>query len=410
MAATLTALVGGGEVAAAPADSSYSLVNANSGLCLEMPGAGTADGTQLAQAGCDGAADQTWRLTATGGGYTLAAVHSGKCAGIRDGSTSAGKAVEQRSCNGTATQLWTLASVSGDTYQVVNSNGGKCLNVKDSSTAAGAPVQQNSCDSAISKRWTLTAAGSTPPSTTPTPTPTPTPPAGGAPPAWPTAGGSQPVTETIAVSGTYDGGLKRLYGSGPLGSDDQSEDLPALIELEDGAVLQNVILGAPAADGVHCKGACTLKNVWWEDVGEDAATFLGSSASLVRTVDGGGAKLAEDKVFQHNGAGTVIIKNFQVQDFGKLYRACGNCSTQYARHVQLQNVWITTPGDAVVGINSNYGDTARFSGITIYDDADRDIDICTRYQGVTSGEPVKTGSGPDSTHCIYATTDITYVD
>ncbi len=50
-----------------------------------------------------------------------------------------------------------------------------------------------------------------------------------------------------------------------------------------------MIIGAPAADGVHCKGSCTLQNVWWEEVGEDAATVRGSSSSNVYTVSGGGA-------------------------------------------------------------------------------------------------------------------------
>ncbi|WP_413230240.1 pectate lyase [Kitasatospora herbaricolor] len=45
-----------------------------------------------------------------------------------------------------------------------------------------------------------------------------------------------------------------------------------MLEPADGAVLQNVVLGDPAADGVHCNGSCTLKNVWWDNVGEDAAT------------------------------------------------------------------------------------------------------------------------------------------
>lgn len=43
------------------------------------------------------------------------------------------------------------------------------------------------------------------------------------------------------------------------------------------------------------------------------------------TVKGGGAKKADDKVFQHNGAGELKITNFDVSDFGKLYRSCGNC-------------------------------------------------------------------------------------
>ncbi|MGW2840210.1 pectate lyase [Streptomyces sp. NPDC001493] len=412
IAATLTALFATGSASAAPAAGSYTLKNAGSGLCLEVPGASTSAGTQLTQNTCAGSAAQTWKLAASSSGYTLIASHSGKCAGVKDASTSAGKAVEQQTCSGAATQVWTLTQVSGNDYQVVNSNGGKCLNTKDSATAAGTLVQQNSCDSVTSKRWTFTAAGSTttptdPPTTTP---PTTTPPSSGSKPSWPTANGSQAVSASIQVSGTYDGSLKRFYGTGDLGSDSQDEDQPAMFELAAGATLQNVILGSPAADGVHCAGACTLKNVWWEDVGEDAATFRGSSSSQVATVDGGGARLADDKVFQHNGAGTVVIKNFQVDDFGKLYRSCGNCSTQYGRHVEISNVWITAPGTSVVGINTNYGDTAKISGVTIYDDADRDIDICKKYKGTTSGEPSETGSGADGTNCIYSSSDITYVD
>ncbi|MET7366613.1 pectate lyase [Streptomyces sp. NPDC005566] len=411
IAAGLTALFATGSATAAPATGSYTLKNAASGLCLGVPGSSTAAGVQLAQSACNAATSQTWKLTASGSGYTLAAAHSSRCAGVKDASTSAGKAVEQQACSGAATQVWTLTAVSGSTYRVVNGNGGKCLNVKDSSTASGALVQQNSCDSVTSKNWTFTASGTVPtdPPTDPTDPPTdPTDP--DSPPSWPTANGSQAVSATIEVSGTYDGGLKRLYGTGDLGSGGQDEDQPPMIKLADGATLQNVILGAPAADGVHCAGTCTLKNVWWEDVGEDAATFRGGSSSTVRTIDGGGAKLAEDKVFQHNGVGTLVVKNFQVDDFGKLVRSCGNCSTQNARHIQLQNIWATAPGTSLVGINTNYGDTARISGVTIYDDGDRDMKICTKYKGTTSGEPSEIGSGADGTNCIYSSSEITYVD
>lgn len=41
---------------------------------------------------------------------------------------------------------------------------------------------------------------------------------------------------------------------------------------------------------------------------------------------GGGAYHASDKVVQHNGCGTVNIINFYVNDYGKLYRSCGNVS------------------------------------------------------------------------------------
>lgn len=226
--------------------------------------------------------------------------------------------------------------------------------------------------------------------------------------AWPSPTGQQAVGTTIKVSGTYDGALKRFYGTGDLGTGGQSEDQGPIFELANGATLKNVILGSPAADGVHCLGTCTLGNVWWEDVGEDAATFKGTSASQSMTIDGGGARKASDKVFQHNGPGTMYIRNFQVNDFGKLYRSCGNCKTQYKRNVVVDNVTATVPGKALVGINTNYGDTAKLTRITIVGDTSRKIEPCQKYKGVTSGEPTKTGSGPDSTNCLYTTANITY--
>ncbi|MEU0877222.1 pectate lyase [Lentzea sp. NPDC005914] len=226
---------------------------------------------------------------------------------------------------------------------------------------------------------------------------------------FPTPTGSKPVSATIKVpSGTYDGGMKRFYGTGSLGGGGQNEDQDPIFQLADGASLKNVVLGAPAADGVHCLGTCTLTNVWWEDVGEDAATFKGTSSSKTMTINGGGARKASDKVFQHNGPGTMIVRNFQVDDFGKLYRSCGNCKKQYKRNVVLENITAFAPGKALVGINTNYGDTARLSKITIVGDSSRKISVCDKYKGVTSGEPTKIGSGPDSTNCLYKTSDVTY--
>lgn len=226
---------------------------------------------------------------------------------------------------------------------------------------------------------------------------------------WPSPTSSQAVSQTIKVtSGTYDGGLKRFYGTGDLGTGGQDEDQGPIFELANGTTLKNVVLGNPAADGVHCLGTCTLLNVWWEDVGEDAATFKGTSASQTMTIDGGGARKASDKVFQHNGPGTMYIRNFQVNDFGKLYRSCGNCKTQYKRNVVVDNVTATVPGKALVGINTNYGDTAKLTRITIVGDSSRKIVPCQKYKGVTSGEPTTIGSGPDSTNCLYTTANITY--
>nr|WP_223207995.1 pectate lyase [Actinopolyspora erythraea] len=222
----------------------------------------------------------------------------------------------------------------------------------------------------------------------------------------PDARGERAVSATITVEGAMDGGLTRYYGEGELGGGDQTEGQPPIFELADGATLQNVIIGAPAADGIHCLGSCTLRNVWWEDVGEDAATFDADYASATMTIQGGGAQYAADKVFQANGAGTMTISDFQVEDFGKLYRSCGNCSDQVDRHVVIDNVTATAPGDTLAGVNINYGDTAEFSGITIVGDSG--MGVCTWYEGnVDSGEPEEVGSGPGD-NCRYDRSDITF--
>jgi len=224
--------------------------------------------------------------------------------------------------------------------------------------------------------------------------------------------GSIALGATKVVSGTFDGGMKRYYGTGDLGSGGQAEGEDPLFDLPNGGTLKNVILGSPASDGVHCEATCTLQNVWWEDVGEDAATFKPKSSGATMTILGGGALHAADKVIQHNGTkgGTVIIDGFQVEDFGKLYRSCGNCkSGQSKRTVIIRNVTATYKGGALAGINTNYGDTARFSGITIVNDASRAMVVCRKYTGNNTGaEPTQVGTGADGTNCFYSSSDLIY--
>ena len=167
------------------------------------------------------------------------------------------------------------------------------------------------------------------------------------------------------VSGVFDGGMKRYRGAGALGTSGQGEDQPALFRLADGSRLENVVVGAPAADGIHCDGTCTLYNVWWEDVGEDAATLDGTSPTQTMTIECAGAMHAADKIFQHNGPGTMILRHIIADDFSKFYRSCGNCLEQFQRHVILDDITVRR-GTTVAGINENYGDVADFSNIVIY--------------------------------------------
>ena len=73
----------------------------------------------------------------------------------------------------------------------------------------------------------------------------------------------------------------------------------------------------------------------------------------------------------------------------------------------IDNVLVGAPGKSIVGINSNLGDKAALSRITIAGDASRKIAICDEYKGVTSGEPTKVASGV-SAACSYVPSAITY--
>ncbi|KAI1708041.1 pectate lyase domain-containing protein [Ditylenchus destructor] len=230
--------------------------------------------------------------------------------------------------------------------------------------------------------------------------------------AWPNPSSTKQVSSTIHVnkSETYDGENVRFVAHG-LGDGGQSETQLPVFELEDGATIKNVVLGAPAADGIHCLGSCTIQNCWWEDVGEDAATFLGDSSATYK-VTGGGAKKATDKVFQHNGGGTLTIENFQVEDFGKLYRSCGNCkgnSKNLPRKVIIDTIKATGPGKVIAGVNYNYGDSATLTNIQISGTVK---EICAYYEGNNNGAepPVEdqfnsTVDG-DGKYCIYKKSDI----
>lgn len=221
-------------------------------------------------------------------------------------------------------------------------------------------------------------------------------------------------TTTVAAGATWDGLAKYgkwvcLIGTGTSMNGSQSESQIPHFILSEGATLKNVILGDPnygsgrnltagGADGVHCKGNCRIENVYWGDVGEDAATMLGSAtAGTTMTVTGGGAYKAADKIFQNNGNKTRIsISNFYAEEAGKLYRSCGNCSSQYVRYATINGVTLYNVSTGL-GVNSSF-DSAKLPSLAGQYDVATMTDFvssssssrCVGYVGTAKGyEPVK---------------------
>ncbi|PVF92677.1 hypothetical protein CPB86DRAFT_165586 [Serendipita vermifera] len=217
----------------------------------------------------------------------------------------------------------------------------------------------------------------------------------------PASSGYTSLPTASVITGSFDGKMvkyDRKGSDGACAEQDETGEDHAVFILAAGASISNVIIGADQAEGIHCRGTCTLTNVWWEDVCEDAATFKQTGSGDVSYVIGGGAFSASDKIFQHNGAGTVKISNFFANTFGKLYRSCGNCSTSYERHVVVDNVCLKS-GSEGVGINSNFGDTAVLSNIKT-NGKPTSTNVCCTYQGVASGsEPSKIGCGSSYSAC-----------
>ncbi|KAL1632258.1 hypothetical protein SLS56_003838 [Neofusicoccum ribis] len=185
---------------------------------------------------------------------------------------------------------------------------------------------------------------------------------------------SQPST----ISGSKDFGNQEFDRGRSCDTDADTGSDSAVFILKNGASISNVIIGKNQLEGVHCEGACTLTNVWFRDVCEDAISALGDGNVLIQ---GGGAAEAKDKVIQHNGRGTVTVKNFTVVNAGKLYRSCGDCTGNGGpRNVVVDGVRVNGMTSDLVGINSNYGDTA-----TITNSCGSSKKVCQEYKGVTKG-------------------------
>ncbi|KAF3004752.1 hypothetical protein E8E13_000468 [Curvularia kusanoi] len=167
------------------------------------------------------------------------------------------------------------------------------------------------------------------------------------------------------ISGSKDMGNKEYDRGRACNTDADTGSDNAVFILENGATLSNVIIGTNQLEGVHCKGAYAI-------------SALGNGNVLI---EGGGAQEAKDKVVQHNGRGTVTIKSFTVVNAGKLYRGCGDCTNNGGpRNVVISGVKAKGVSE-LVGINSNYGDTANIqsscgSGVK---------KVCQEYKGVNKG-------------------------
>jgi hypothetical protein len=225
-------------------------------------------------------------------------------------------------------------------------------------------------------------------------------------PTWPTPTGS-----TVTISGTksvtdYDG--KGALHEGDLndctkGDQDSSK---AILEVANGGSVKNVIFGKNIGDGIHCLGSCTIENVWFPYICDDAITInRESQASGTSTIKNSGFKYARDKTIQHNGGdSTLNIDSVYVETAGKLYRSCGEgggCTSSAKHTVNISNVIAIGVGQ-VAGVSEN--DRATLTNICAF----RSPILCSTYKPGSDSDSTTgangTNEGP-SPSCSYKPSD-----
>jgi pectate lyase C len=166
--------------------------------------------------------------------------------------------------------------------------------------------------------------------------------------ATPGQGGMLTQTQIVAAGQTFDGGGKRYTAGSALGDGSQEEGQQPMFRVENGGTIKNVVLGAPAADGIHTYGDATLENIVWEDIGEDAMTIKEEGTV---TLNGGSASNGEDKVFQINAPSTFKVSNFTARDAGKFIRQNGD--TTFKVEVVIDKCDISRMDEAIFRTDSS---------------------------------------------------------
>jgi endoglucanase len=140
----------------------YEIVNAGSGMVLEVPAFSTSNGANLDQWIANGGANQQWSISSAGGGaYQILNANSGLAAEVYDQSTTNGATVDQWVWWGGANQQWTLSSLSNGFYELINKTSGLALEVSGASTADAGAIDQSAWNGDANQQWLILSVGVT---------------------------------------------------------------------------------------------------------------------------------------------------------------------------------------------------------------------------------------------------------
>jgi len=125
------------------------LVNTNSWKCLDVEGASVQPGAKIVQYTCHGGGNETWAAEYAGVEYGITWVYlrnqlSGLCLDVTGRSTTQGTQLQQFTCNGDLAQRFTVAEIDG-TARIRARISWQCVEILGKSTANMAKVVQWPC-------------------------------------------------------------------------------------------------------------------------------------------------------------------------------------------------------------------------------------------------------------------------
>jgi len=130
--------------------------NLNSGLCMDVAGAYTDNGTVVQQYPCHAGKNQSWFLTPARDAFQIRVGHVGAMnLTVKNDSLQDNADIEIYNPRMAYSQVWKVNRNSDGTFEIRGHQSDKCLDVAGASNSSNAHVVQNSCNGGKSQKWVL---------------------------------------------------------------------------------------------------------------------------------------------------------------------------------------------------------------------------------------------------------------
>lgn len=128
----------------------------NTGLVFDVPGASTANSTQIQLYTSNGSNAQKYRFTSVGNAtYRITNVNSGKALDVYGGSTANGAAFQQYDSNGTSAQQWTVRNYGSGKVTLISVNANKAVDIPGGNATQQTKLQMYTPNGTAAQQWTI---------------------------------------------------------------------------------------------------------------------------------------------------------------------------------------------------------------------------------------------------------------